>query len=530
MKRKSWLSYVLALSLMMSLLAACSGNTANEPQSSNTPQTSDTPSEQSAEPPVTLTVGIFDRGIQGQPDLNNNTWTRYINENFGKANNAIVKFVSIPRSQEVDKLNVLMAADEAPDVSFTYDGATVSRYAKIDGIMELDDLLEEHGQQLKAYLGETVLAYGVYNGKQMAIPAKRTALAWNGLFIRKDWLDKLGLPAPTNQEELYNTLVAFRDQNPGGVDGVIPWGVAATGMNYTFGNLAESFWEEQTEEEFVTIPGWLRPGNKDYLRFLNKLYNEKLISPDFALDKTAQQADADVTNGKVGFFGANWDYALRQHISEPLKANVPEAEFLPIDTFKNYEGKYKKVAYNENGINVIIPKSSKNAELAIKYLNWMADPEVLFFLQFGEEGINHEMVDGIPQAVNQTGDNMQTSYLNLDYTLVVNGVELGDEEKNVKALAISAPGLEGLAELSYKINTTDTYTHYFYETPNEASIKFGKTLGDLNKQMTDRLIVAKPAEFDSLYDQLVAEYMEAGGQAVMEENIKLYQAQEQSKS
>ncbi|MBD2871707.1 extracellular solute-binding protein [Paenibacillus arenilitoris] len=518
----------MALTLLTSALAACSGQNTNDPKESPATGESSTPGAAPSGDPVTLTVEIFDRGIQGQPDLNDNTWTRYINENFGKANNAIVKFVPVPRSQEIDKLNVLMAAGEAPDISFTYDGATVSRYAKSNGIMQLDDLLEEHGQDLKNYLGETVLTYGRYNGKLMAIPAKRTSLAWIGSFIRKDWLDKLGLPVPTTREELYEALIAFRDKNPGGVDGVIPWGVAATGMNYGYGNLSESFWEEQSEEEFVTMPNWLKPGNKEALKFLNKLYNEGLISPDFALDKTAQQADADVTNGKVGFFSANWDYPLRQNISEPLRANVPEAVFVPIDAFKNDEGKYKKIAYNENGINVFIPKSSKNAELAMKYLNWMSNPEVLFFLQYGEEGVNHKMVNGIPQVINQTGDNMQTSALNLDYTLVVNGVELGDQEKNIKALAATAPGLEEIAEQSYKINTTDSYTGFFFDTPNEANIKFGKTLGDLNKQMTDKLIVCKPSEFDGLYDSLVQEYMAAGGQAVMDESVQIYRAMQEA--
>ncbi|TVY03071.1 extracellular solute-binding protein [Cohnella terricola] len=535
MKIKKMLVVLSALTLLTSSLAACGSNNAKEsqPTSSSTSTSTSTPAkeEKPSGPPVTLTVEIFDRGIQGQPDMNNNTWTRYINDNFGKQNNAIVKFVPVPRSQEVDKLNVLMAAGEAPDISFTYDVNTVHRYAKMNGIMQLDDLLAEHGKDLKNFLGEKVLSYGKYNGKQMAIPAKRTSLAWNGMFIRKDWLDKLGLPLPTTRDELYNTLVAFRDKNPGGVDGVIPWGLATTGMNYNTGNLPESFWEEQPEKEFVAAEswGWQKPGNKEALKFLNKLYNEKLISPDFALDKTAQQVDADVTNGKVGFFSANWDYPLRQKISEPLKANVPEANYVPIDTFTNYEGKYKKIAYNENGINVIIPKSSKNAELAIKYLDWMSSPEVLYFLQYGEEGVNHNVVNGIPQVINQTGDNMQTSYMNLDYTLVVNGVSLGDPVKNIKALAASAPGLEEVAEQSYKINTTDTYTLYYFDTPNESKIKFGKTLEDMNKQMTDKLISCKPSEFDNLYDKMVTEFMAAGGKAVMDENVKIYEAMQANK-
>lgn len=154
----------------------------------------------------------------------------------------------------------------------------------------------------------------------------------------------------------------------------------------------------------------------------------------------------------------------------------------------------------------------------------MSDPKVIFFLQYGQEGVNHKMVNGIPQVITQTGDNMQTSYLNLDYTLIVNGVELGDPEKNIKALAASCPGYEEIAEKSYKINTTDTYTQFFFDTSNESNSKHGKTLWDMNKEMTDKLIICKPSEFDHLYDKLVAEYMAAGGQAVMDENVKIYRA------
>lgn len=511
--------------LLASVAAGCGGN-GNKNGVTSSSEASTTASEAPSGAPVTLTVEVFDRGVQGQPDLNNNKWTQYVNEKFGKPNNAVVEFVPVPRSQEVDKLNVLMAANQAPDISFTYDGTLVTRYAKSNGLYTLDELLESQGQQLKSYLGEKVLSYGKYNGKQISIPGKRTLLAWTGMFIRKDWLDSLGMPVPTTQEELYQALVAFRDKNPGHVDGVIPWATAAAGMNYGFGNLVQSFWGEMTEEEFVTTTGWLKPGNKDAYQWLNKLYNEKLISPDFALDKTTKQADADVSNGKVGFYAANWDYPLLQKIRDPLKQNAPDANYVSVDTFKNYEGKYLKEIYNENGLFSFIPKSSKNAELAMKYLNWMADPEVLFFLQFGEEGVNHKLVDGIPHGIAQTGENMQMSNLNLDYTLVVNGAELGDTEKNVRtyaaALAAGDPNYEKLAIDSYKINTTDGYTGFYYGVPNDANIKYGKTLGDINKQMIDRLVVAKPAEFDALYDKLVKEYMDAGGKAVQDENVKNY--------
>ncbi|KWX83084.1 ABC transporter substrate-binding protein, partial [Paenibacillus riograndensis] len=130
---------ILCSTALLAIAAAGCGNSGKN-SGEGASQTAATESAATSGPPATLTVEVFDRGVQGQPDLNNNMWTKYVNEKFGKPNNAIVKYVSVPRSQEIDKLNVLMAAGEAPDISFTYDGTTVTRYAKSKGIYTLDEL------------------------------------------------------------------------------------------------------------------------------------------------------------------------------------------------------------------------------------------------------------------------------------------------------------------------------------------------------------------------------------------------------
>lgn len=524
---KRGIKKVLALLIAVFLFAGATAGCGNKAETADSATGSSASSGAvSSNSPVTLTVEVFDRGIQGQPDLNNNMWTRYINDNFGKPNNITVEFVPVLRSQEIDKLNILMAANEAPDICFTYDTATITKYIKNDGLTQLDDLLKDYGTNLTKYLGEEVLLYGKYNGKQMTVPAKRTVLADAGTFIRKDWLDKLGLPEPTTTEELYNTLVAFRDKNPGGVKTVIPWGIGGQGWSENYGNLFEAFWQKESDKDFVTVNGWLKPGNKEAVRFLNKCYNEKLLSPDFAIDKTGKQLDADLSNGNVGFFCLNWDYPWRPSIgiAQNLAQKDPNASFIPVDTFKNYEGKYKKKTYSPNGVSVIIPKSSKNAVQAIKYLDWMSDPNVIYYLQNGEEGVNYKMADGNIQPIPQTGDKMMTSTQNLDYTLIVNGTELGDPEKNIKAVASTYLGYESMAEKALNIFMTDGYQPFFFDTPNEASGKYGKTLGDKNNDMMAKLIYCKPAEFDKLYDSLVQELMDAGAKAVMDENIKIYDA------
>lgn len=510
----------LSLMLVPSMMTACSTSKSSAP-AANASQANPNAA------PATLTVEVFDRGKPGQAPLDNNYFTKYVNDNFGSKYNTTVKYVAVPRAQEVDKLNLLMASNQAPDICFTYDQNVVYKYVKSEGIIQLDNLLQQYGSNLTKYLSKDVLSYGTFGGKQMVIPAKRTILAGHGTWIRQDWLDKLGMKAPTNQDELYNTLVAFRDKNPGNVSGgVIPWAMGLPGSSSSYGfNLALSnAWTKMSDQDAATLSDWEKPGNKDGLKFLNKLYNEKLISPDFAVDKTGQQANADLSNGKGGFTEANFDYPIRNNpgIYDNLKKNVPGAVLTPIDTFKNYEGKYYKNEYNPNGIFIMIPKTSKNAVQAIQYLNWMSDSKVIFDMQNGKEGVNYKLIDGIPQSLPATGDMQINSSQNVDYEILTNGAELGDSEKNMKAVAMSYPGYETEAAKELKIAQTDTYRTFWFETPSDSNAKYSTTLADKTVEMQVKLISAKPADFDKLYDSLVQEYLEAGGKAVKEENIKIY--------
>ncbi|MBB6632882.1 extracellular solute-binding protein [Cohnella thailandensis] len=535
---RKFISIAFATLMLGSSLSACSSN-GNQTSGNTEPSSStqNTASESTSKKHRTLTVEVFDRGKPGQPDLNNNYWTKYINDNFGKQYNATVNFVTVPRSQEVEKLNVLMASSDAPDIVFTYDSATVYKYVQQGGLTDLGPVLEQHGSALTDYLGDDILKYGQFNGKQYAIPAKRTFLAGFNTFIRKDWLDKLGLPVPTTAEQFYETMVAFKEKNPGNVSGVIPYAYTLSSTNPGVGNIFEAFKPSNlSEKEFATlqasnlsVPPWNLPGYDKAVQYLNKMYHEGLISPYFATDKDGKQSDADISNGKVGAFHTNWDgpYRTAPGIYTNLKANVPDAELIPIGPWQNDAGKHPKQGYSPNGIYIFVPKFSKNADLAIQYLNWMADPKNTLFLQNGKEGEDYNMVNGVPVQTGTTtsGDKMMTVANNLDYDILSNGIELGDPEKNAAAVSAGYPGFEKEVENALKVSMEDYYAPYYYSMPNEAESKYRTQLTNLSAQLLAKLIVAKPAEFDSLYKSSVQQYMDQGGKALLDEYIKNYDAQ-----
>ena len=59
-------------------------------------------------------------------------------------------------------------------------------------------------------------------------------------------------------------------------------------------------------------------------------------------------------------------------------------------------------------------------------------------------------------------------------------------------------------------------------TTNEA--KYRPTLNQKGADIFVKTIVCKPAEFDSLYDSMVKEYMDMGGQKIVDEKRIAYKA------
>lgn len=479
----------------------------------------------------TLTVEVFDRAAPGFVATDN--WqTRWIQEQVKKELGFDVQFVSVPRSQEVEKLNLLMAAGQAPDISFTYNEAVVANYVKAGGLTDLTKLLPKSGANLAKYLGPDLLQFGQWGGKQWAIPAKRTFSGAHSGFIRQDWLDKLGLKVPTTTDELYKVLKAFKEKDPGNVgkDKVIPFAITVdpNNIHWTSALIWESFRKKVSEEVGATTERWNVPGHKDAVRYLNKLYNEGLLSPNFVLDKDGQQYVKDIVQGNVGAAIHNFDniYRANPGMATELAKNVPGAVFVPFDLKNSNTGTFQKWKYNANGMFIFVPRFSKNAELAVKYLNWMSKPEVLLYLQNGKQGVHFKsMRNGIPvEFVDQnTLPDAEKWNLN-DIPFLANGKEFGSEEKNLEALSFGYSGYEDLVKKAMAVSVKDAYVQFRFDRVIDAEAKFRQTLNTKSAEIFVKTITGKPADFNKTYDTLVKEYMAAGGSKIEEEKKAAYKA------
>lgn len=475
---------------------------------------------------TTLRVEIFDRGDvpAGAGTITDNELTRWIQKEFGDPNNIQMEFVPVPRAQEIQQLNVLMAAEEAPDIVFAYDYTTIYNFYKQGGLADLTEYVEK-ASNLKSLLGENVLEYGQVDGKQMMIPGRRILTGRMSQLIRQDWLDKVGMEAPTNKEELYNVLKAFKEKDPGNVgDKNIPWGVSSGTWYFT--DLIYSFadWDAMSEAEKAVTPWPMKPGFKEGLRFVNKLYNEGLISPDFALDKDNKQMQSDFANGYVGFINDDFGRPLQSgSYYETLKKTVPGAKLTAVNTFNDKNGNYPKEVYNPVGLYLVVPAFSKNAEAAVKYLDWMSQEDVLLTLQYGWKDKTYTLDEnGFPSVI-ETDEAKKLHWYNLgfDTAVVVNGKYFGDQEKSVEFNAIATGENKELYIQSYNNSVRDGWEPVVMP-PNDALVKYGTNISTKFTEIITKSIMAPSAEFDSVYDTLQKEFVTVGGKEVNEAAIKQY--------
>jgi len=474
---------------------------------------------------TTLRVELFDRNDtpSGAPPITDNFMTRYIQEQFGNPNRIKVEFVTIPRSEEVGRLDMLLAANQAPDIVFTYDMPLFYKYASQGKLTDLAPYIGKYGRDLERVLGEEILSEGLINGKQLAIPARRVLRAHSTSVIRQDWLDMLGLPLPETTEQFYGTLVAMKEKLPGllGHD-IIPWGqfgyYHTVAVRYAFWD-----WDRITEEDLYAKPSWIMPGNKEAFRFLNKMYNEGLLRRDFALDQFSQQFRKDVVNGRVGGGTTNTNEPVYMGYLADLHARDPDAVLTPIDPFASPDGRTPKPMLEKTGMYIMVPSNSKNVEAAVKYLNWMAQPEHYTTLQNGIPGVTYELKDGLPVMLDND-ETKRTLYNYFDYCIILNGkfVSPEDPELNVRANVVFDPRYESFTRKSLEYAMKDTV-----ETPKikvilESEIKYGSILREKDEKIFVKVVTAPTEAFDAVYDEEVAAYMRMGGQQVMEEKRAAY--------
>lgn len=242
-----------------------------------------------------------------------------------------------------DKVNVTLASGDIPDLMLVDDpfSAQVRTMVKQGAFWDLTPYIQDY-PNLSGFPKESWINTKQADGKNYGIPRVRPVEGGSFLFLRKDWLDNLGMEIPETTDELYEVLKAFTKDDPDG-----------NGQDDTIGltglvnqNNMGSYWAivsafTQTTGDWKDVDGNLvnvnlMPEMRDALEWLSKAYQEGVISEDLAVLKESQTKD-QLNAGRAGA-AVNTVEAAWEPMEAQLKSN-PDANFLPLVSMNGYVNK-----------------------------------------------------------------------------------------------------------------------------------------------------------------------------------------------
>lgn len=223
-------------------------------------------------------------------------------------------------------------------------------------------------------------------------------------YTRSDLVKKYNLKAPTTVDEFYQFLKQLKEKEPNSYPLTSNAIVGDTGLYTVFGRIfsgIHGFYNiDPTTDKYAFAP--YHDGYKKGLEFLNKLYTEKLLDPEYSLITQAQWEERILTGKSlVTYF---WKADLEALTGKALKAGSAgyELDAIPqfaADGIKNYQ--YSRPVVGAVGR--AISAKVKDKERAVQFLDYLLSDEGSKYLSLGIEGKTYTMEDGKPVYMKEFG-------------------------------------------------------------------------------------------------------------------------------
>ena len=228
-----------------------------------------------------------------------------------------LEFTEISQAAWAEQIGVILASGEMPDVMV---GSISNFAAYTESFLPLNDLIDRYAPNVTAFYDEhpeLKVAGTMEDGNIYSLPTFQQQGYYthnNRYAINKDWLDAVGMEVPTTQDELFDVLMAFKEQDPNGNGEAdeIPFSMQgntaaaldanAYGMNFLMNSCGIHSTNYVQIDDGVVSFAPTREEYRDFLEFANKLYVNGLIDPDGFVQQSADFL-AKGAAGRIGSFG-----------------------------------------------------------------------------------------------------------------------------------------------------------------------------------------------------------------------------------
>ena len=470
--------------------------------------------------------------------IDDNVWTRKFLEDL----NIQVKYLwSTSEQQYGQKVNVAIASNDLPDLILVT-GAQLQLMYENGQLMDVTDIVEENIAPFTREIlygdGGVSIKSATFGGRLYAIPNVGSGLlSAPVLWVRTDWLENVGMETPKTMDELRQVADAFTNKDPDKNGKKDTFGLAMYKDIFGggFGNVEGLFngfgaypniW---IEKDGKLVYGSVQPEMKEALEFIQGLYKDGLIDPEFGV-KDANKVAEDVSAGKLGmFYGSFWNAAW---INDSKVAN-PDSEWMPIAVpTATAEPATAQIPFGTTGYYAINP-AMKNPEAVIRILNLQlekmygatAEPTIYALTPEGYGPFQYPPIGMEPPMKNFIAAQKVTEAL-----LTKDPSKLNDEEKNYYEMSLLSMAGDHKNNNWHQLkmfgpagslSVIDKYfkdghikVDAFYGTATDTMTQRMSTLG--KQQLTDFTAIILGENADK-FDTFVENWNKLGGETIVKE-------------
>lgn len=310
--------------------------------------------------------------------------------------NIEVVWNTIPAEGAQERKNLLFASGEDLPDAFMKFGLTRQDELTygMDGdiLIPLNDLIDKYAPNFKAFMdadADIGKMITLPDGNIYTLPTISTVELGTGMitYINKVWLDRLGLPVPGTPEQFYETLKAFKEQDPNGNGSAdempmsgdtgyltdLPiimgaWGIASNGGMFD---------KETGEVRFVPADDRY----KEALQFAAKLFKEQLISSQM-LTNNGQMYQTEAKTAPMGVITTPAFWTIAENLDDwvvlpPLKGPYGDQIWDRIQRGVRFTGAFG------------ITKNNPHPEATMRWVDYWYSEEGSRQVHHGIEGENY---------------------------------------------------------------------------------------------------------------------------------------------
>ena len=311
-----------------------------------------------------------------------------------------------PVNNYSDRVRIIMASGDLPDFFIGGTDKDFENWSKQGLLMELDGKLsaDKYPNLMKNInterWGDTTSAN---TGKIQGVPKPNNVDMW-GYLINDEWLKNVNMQAPTTIDEFIAVCTAFTKNDPD-----------KNGKDDTYGyTCRDDIWHLDTE--FIKTAWNLsihygvpdmdgsyrarhnKSGTMEYLSLLGKMFNEKIIDPEFFTNKD-QIFQEKFLQGKVGIIGANHKESIKFIVEKG--APIDKYSFHgPLAAKSGEKGKF--IVPPSNWMAFLIPASTKKLDDVLRFLDFANSEEGFKLFLIGIEGVHYNSYDLDKRVIDRT--------------------------------------------------------------------------------------------------------------------------------